>query len=907
MDWDNSYYTMSDENNYTIWEFIKKCRDRGYLYHGWDSMPWCPRCGTGISQHEISSEERPEVTHTSPTVRFPLRGRSNEYLLAWTTTPWTLTSNVACAVHPELGYLKVRQGADIYYLIKERLEAVMSGQGPVEVLEELRGGQMIGWQYDGPFDELEAQQGVEHRVIPWKGVSTTEGTGIVHIAPGCGKEDFDLGKQFGLKPIAPIDESGVFVQGFGAFTGQYAAAVAKPIIRGLKEKNLLYRTEEYKHAYPICWRCKTQLLFRLVDEWYIKMDELRYQIIEVTKQTRWIPENGQQLEIEWLNNMHDWMISKKRYWGLALPIYHCQSCGAFDVIGSREELRHRAVEGWEEFEGHSPHRPWVDAVKIACPNCNAKVSRIRDVGNPWLDAGIVPYSTMRYNTDRQYWGEWFPADWISESFPGQFRNWFYAILAMSTVMENRPPFKLMFGYRLMKDEKGEEMHKSKGNAIEFNQAAEKEGADAMRWLYASHNPEYNLHFGYHKIRDARREFLVLWNVYEFFLTYARIDKFNPLARRLPYENRPELDRWILCRLQKLIESAHQNYSSYSIHLFMREVVRFIDALSRWYLRRSRRRFWKSEDDDDKHAAYHTLWDCLVTTIKLLAPVIPFATEAMYQQLVRGYDGEAPASVHLCDFPQRGEFAIDGKLLQGMDGLLDIVEQGHAARNKAGLKVRQPLREMRVVADEKSLPEQMQPFISLVTDELNIKHVSFIDSAAGLYNLSARLDAKIGKPKYGRLFGALQEALLQKPVDEIEAQLKRGETILLRVADDVVNVQAEEIVLEKTAEQGWEISEGHGFLVAIHTELDSDLIREGMVRDLVRHIQSLRKKMDLDVTDRIRIAYFTTDDPATAVSAHSDYIAGETLAVEISRSLDPLDSSHTLQLGGEAIQLSINKA
>ncbi|HXG91083.1 MAG TPA: isoleucine--tRNA ligase [Blastocatellia bacterium] len=906
MDWDNSYYTMSDENNYTIWQFLKKCHERGYLYHGWDAMPWCPRCGTGISQHEISSEERPEVTHTSPTVRFPLRGRTGEYLLAWTTTPWTLTSNVACAVHPELTYLKVRQGDAVYYLIKERAEAAMAAKGPFEVIEEITGEQMVGWAYDGPFDELDAQRGAEHRVIPWKEVSTEEGTGIVHIAPGCGKEDFELGKEFNLKTIAPIDESGVFIEGFGPFTGQYAADVAKPIIRSLKEKGLLYKMEEYKHAYPICWRCKTQLLFRLVDEWYISMNELRHQIIEVTKQTRWIPEVGQQLEIEWLTNMHDWMISKKRYWGLALPIYHCQSCGTFDVIGSREELRERAVEGWDEFDGHSPHRPWVDAVNVACSKCQAVTSRIRDVGNPWLDAGIVPYSTMHYNTDREYWERWFPADWISESFPGQFRNWFYAILAMSTVMENRPPFKVMFGYRLMKDERGEEMHKSKGNAIEFNEAAEREGADAMRWLYASHNPDYDLRFGWHKIRDARREFLVLWNVYEFFLTYARIDKFNPTAEKIPYENRSELDRWILSRLERLIESAHRNYSGYSVHLFMRDVARFIDALSRWYLRRSRRRFWKSEDDADKQAAYQTLWETLVTTIKLLAPIIPFAAEKMYQELVRSYDNEAEVSVHLCDFPQSGAFAVDEQLLRSMDAILDLVEQGHSARNKAGLKVRQPLREIRVIAADKSLPGEMQPFLALVTDELNIKRVSFVDSPEGLCTVSARLDAKTAKPKYGRLFAALQNALSQKPAAEIEAQLKRDEAVTLEADGQTINLSPEEVIIEKRGESGWEVAEGNGFLVAISTGLDTELIREGLVRDLVRHIQNLRKEIGLDVADRIRINYFASDELAAAVSAHSDYLAGETLAVELSRSTAPLDSPHAIKLGGESIQLAIDK-
>ena len=683
MDWDHSYFTMADENNYTIWQFLKRCHEKGYVYHGWDAMPWCPRCGTGISQHEISNEERPEVVHRSPTVKLPLRGRPGEFLLVWTTTPWTLPANVAAAVHPELPYVKVRQGEEIYYLQKDRLAATTAGKGPVEILAELPGEQMVGWSYDGPFDELPAQHPEAHRVIPWKEVSTAEGTGIVHIAPGCGKEDYELGKALGLPAIAPIDEAGIFVDGFGPFTGLEAGTLATPVHRALTEKGLLYKTEDYRHAYPICWRCKTQLLFRLVDEWYIRMDELRHDIIKVTEETRWIPEVGQKLEIEWLDNMRDWMISKKRYWGLALPIYYCRECDTFEVLGSREELRERAVAGWEEFDGHSPHRPWIDAVRIACTRCGGEVARIPDVGNPWLDAGIVPYSTMRYGSDRAYWEKWFPADWISESFPGQFRNWFYAILAMSTVMEGRPPFRLMFGYRLMKDEKGEEMHKSKGNAVEFNQAAEQEGADAMRWLYASHNPEHDLWFGYGKIRDARRQFLVLWNIYEFFLTYAEVDCFDPRLSRLPLPERTDLDRWILYRLERLVERAHQSYRRYSVHVFMRDVNEFVDALSRWYLRRSRRRFWRGGEDAGKMAAYQTLWECLVTVVKLLAPVIPFATEAMYQKLVRAYDESAPVSVHLCNFPSPSGEVVDERLLAGMDAVRTLAEQGRRRAAKPG--------------------------------------------------------------------------------------------------------------------------------------------------------------------------------------------------------------------------------
>jgi isoleucyl-tRNA synthetase len=912
MDWDNSYFTMSEENNYTIWSFLKKCHDRGFLYHGDDAMPWCPRCGTGISQHEISSEERPALTHLSPTVRLPIRptgdgagGRENEYLLIWTTTPWTLTSNVAAAVHPELTYVKYRQGDGVYYVIKERLEAVSAGLGEVEVLEEMPGEALGDLTYDGPFDELEAQEGVGHRVIFWKDISADEGTGIVHIAPGCGKEDYDLGKEFDLAVVAPINENGILKEGFGPFTGQHASEVAPAIIEALEKKGRLYRAEDYTHNYPICWRCKTPLLFRLVDEWYISMDELRHEIIAVTENTDWIPAVGRQLEIEWLNNMHDWMISKKRYWGLALPIYKCEECDSFEVIGGREELEERAVEGWEEFDGNTPHRPWVDAVKIACSGCGQHLSRIPDVGNPWLDAGITPYSTMQYNTDREYWERWFPADWISESFPGQFRNWFYAILAMSTVMENKPPFKLMFGYKLMKDEHGEEMHKSKGNAIEFNEAAAKQGADAMRWLYASTNPDRDLWFGWEPIRHARREFLVLWNVYQFYLTYARIDGFDPTQVDIPAAERSDLDRWILSRLAKLVESAHRNYSGFSVHLFMRDVLGFIDNLSRWYLRRSRRRIWKNDDDADKEAAYLTLYECLSTAIQLLAPVIPFTTEAMYQELVRPYDEGAPVSVHLTDFPANDALEADEELLEGMDGVLAIVEQGHAARNKAGIKVRQPLAEMRVASSAKGMAERLRRFVPTILDELNVKEVTFVDSGTGLYERSVRLDGKISKRKYKQHFVAVQEAVAALGESELDAALAAG-GVDVNLAGETFQVEPEEVIAQNSAAEGWEISEGDGYFVALSTVLTDELRREGFVRDLVRKIQDLRKKIDLNVEDRISLTYSAEDSVAEAIEEYRGYIGQEVLAVSIERLESASDTEHVVKVGGKTVTVSIQK-
>ena len=556
-----SYFTFSNENNDLIWGFLAECHRRGWVYRGHDTMPWCPRCGTGLSQMEMN-EGYQDREDPGLTVRFPLLDRPGEALLVWTTTPWTLAANVAAAVGEDLRYVRVRQGEDHFWLGKGTLKQAL--RGPFQVVEERAGSELAGWRYTGPFDELPAVRdafadaGYEHRVVTWDQVGEDEGTGIVHIAPGCGAEDYQLGQA-----DRPAGRSGrstrtaATTTGFGWLSGREAPDAAEAIIDDLEQRGFFYHLEPYSHRYPHCWRCGTPLLFRLVDEWYVSMGpvydqprdtltkaqvdaSLRYQIMEVVDRIRWIPGFGYERELDWLLNMRDWMISKKRYYGLALPIYDCRACGAFDVIGGREELQERAVEGWDAFEGHTPHRPFVDEVKIACPGCGEPVSRIADVGNPWLDAGIVPFSTLHFREDPEHWAKWFPADFITESFPGQFRNWFYAMLAMSTVLRREEPFRTIFGYATLFGEDGRPMHKSWGNAIEFDEAAERMGVDVMRWMYASARPEDNILFGWHAADEARRGLLVLWNVYAFFVTYARLAGWTPGAgaRRLSPSGRP---------------------------------------------------------------------------------------------------------------------------------------------------------------------------------------------------------------------------------------------------------------------------------------------------------------------------------------------------------------------------------
>jgi isoleucyl-tRNA synthetase len=903
MDWDNSYYTMSDENNYCIWMFLKRCWERGLLYKGHDVMPWCPRCSTGISEHEIVTEGYQELSHLSLWVRLPVTGRPGEYLLVWTTTPWTLTSNVAVAVHPDLTYVKVRQGRDVYYLVRDRLDAL---RGSYRILEELPGSALVGWTYTGPFDDLPAQQGVTHRVVAWKEVSPEEGTGLVHIAPGCGAEDFALGREYGLPVLAPIDEFGVFLEPFGWLAGRHVYDVGEPIKEDLARRGLLYRAEPYTHRYPVCWRCGSELVFRLVDEWFIAMDPLREPMMEVTRRIRWIPEFGLERELDWLRNMHDWMISKKRYWGLALPIWECHRCGGFEVIGSEHELRERAVEGWAVFEGHSPHRPWIDAVKIRCSRCGEVISRILDVGNPWLDAGIVPFSTMGYRHDRKAWEEWFPADFITESFPGQYRNWFYSLLVMSTVLENREPFRTCLGHAQVRDEHGREMHKSWGNMIEFNEAAERMGADVVRWLYAVQNPAQNINFGYGPGDEVRRRFILpLWNVYAFFVTYANLDGWTPGGESLPLDARGLLDRWILSRLAGLVQTVRDRLDDYDPAGAARPIERFVEDLSVWYVRRGRRRYWKSEADRDKQAAYQTLYEVLVTLTKLLAPFVPFLAEALYQNLVRSVDATAPESVHLCDMPVPDLRARHPELEAAVERTRELVSLGRAARNEARIRVRQPL-PAALVVDRSGTLARWPELAEHLRDELNVKVVRAVDSLAELGGLEVRPRFDLLGPKFGGRIAQIVEAL-RRHGEALVEQTPEGHPYRLALSGgDEVVLERAEVDVRVRWRPGLVGAGESGRWVALDTTLTDALVREGMARELVHQIQQMRKEAGLDISDRITVYYEPDSRLEQLLRDHGDYVLREVLAADARVGLPDGGATHrkTVRLDGAEVTLAI---
>jgi isoleucyl-tRNA synthetase len=899
-----SYFTFSNENNDLIWAFLAECHRRGWLYKGSDAMPWCTRCGTGISQMEMNEgyEDRDDP---GLTVRLPLLDRPGEDLLIWTTTPWTLPANVAAAVRPDLAYVKVRHGEALHWLARSRVDASL--EGPSEVLEELPGADLVGWRYAGPFDDLPAvgrafaqgtrddpEHAYEHRVVAWAEVGEEEGTGIVHIAPGCGAEDHQLGQSLGLPAIAPLSEDGRVVDGFGAFSGLDVREVEDPIVADLRASGRFQRLERITHRYPHCWRCGTALVFRLVDEWYISMGpvyemprdaltpeqieaSLRYQIMEAVDSITWIPGFGYDRELDWLRNMRDWMISKKRYWGLALPIYDCSGCGQVTVIGGRQELHERAVEGWATFEGHTPHRPWVDAVKIACPGCGAPVERIRDVGNPWLDAGIVPFSTLHFREDPDYWARWFPADFVTESFPGQFRNWFYSMLAMSTVLRRTAPFRTLFGYATLFGGDGRPMHKSWGNAIEFDEAAERMGVDVMRWMFAKARPDDNILFGWEASDVARRELLVLWNVFAFFVTYARVTGWRPEGAESGTTRELALDRWIRSRLAALAGEMRADLERFDAQTASDRLSAFIDDLSQWYLRRSRRRFHPSASTADRAAAFATLHSVLVALASLVAPILPFLAEEMYQVLVVEPGAAGAASVHLTRWPDETLAAErEPGLEAAMATLRRAVELGRTIRGQAGLKVRQPLARAWLALPGGMLSrdlaeEDATELVDLLAAELNVRAVELMGDDSAFVERRVRPLL----PIVGKRLGARVPAVM--------AAAREGDFTIL--ADGSVELAGEtlrpgEVEIQAAARPGTAVGHLEGVVVVLDTTLTDELRADGDVRDLVRAIQDLRKQADLALDDRIELWLEVPAPAAQALKAQRASLVRDVLAMTV---------------------------
>ena len=853
MDWANSYYTFSDTNIEYIWRFLREVHGRGWLYKGHRSTQWCPRCGTSLSKHEQSGEENyEELEHPSLFVRFPLAGRDGEALVVWTTTPWTLPANVAAAVKPDAEYGRRENG-----------DWVAVEVFPDDVyVERIRGAAHVGLAYRGPFDDLPAQAGVEHRVIPWDEVALDEGTGIVHIAPGCGAEDFELARLHGLAVLAPIDESGRFVAGYGDLEGRTTEAVEEPVIESLRERDLLVDASTIIHRYPICWRCRTPLVFRVVDDWFISADEIRQPMLDANDTVAWTPPQYKKRMDDWLRNMGDWNISRKRYFGLPLPFYPC-ACGCLNVIGSRAELEARATTGLDQLQ--ELHRPWIDAVRIRCEQCGGEVERIVEVGDAWLDAGIVDFSTLGWQNaewvpggnatgaaagltgadlpDHAYWEKWFPADWVSE-MRQQIRLWFYSQCFMAITLDGRQPYRSVLTYEKVLDETGREMHKSWGNSIELNEALDLMGADVMRWLYCEQNPSQDLRFGYGMADDVKRRLLTFWNSVSFFVTYANIAAFDPST---PVGELRPLDRWLVARTARFVRETTDAYERFWSPGVTGAFERFIDDLSNWYIRRSRRRFW-----DGDATALRVLWDALTVALRVIAPVMPFLAEHLWRNLV-----SKDESVFLAGWPEAGD--IDEQLLAEVAEVRRVVALAHQARATSGLKLRQPLRRLVVAGADPARPHADE-----IAEELRVKEIEFGDVDAS--EVRVRPNLPVLGPKLGASLRDVRAALQEGRFESLDGGR-------FRVNGHVL--EPDEVLVEHVGKEGWAVAADDGVTVALDTLLDDELLREGRALDLIHAVNAMRREAGLELTDRIRLWI-----PDEDLLQFAERIKEETLATSV---------------------------
>jgi isoleucyl-tRNA synthetase len=865
MDWGNDYFTFSDTNIEYVWRMLKRVHENGWLYMGHRSTEWCPRCGTSLSQHELSqSGVYQDRSDPSLFVRFPLLDRPHESLVIWTTTPWTVPANVAAAVKPDAQYGRRENG-----------EWVAVGRYPDEdFVERKKGEELIGWRYQGPFDEVGPGGQVEHRVIPWDEVTLDQGTGIVHIAPGCGGEDFELSKVHGLDVLTPVDEAGRFYDDYGWLHGLSTVESADQIIGFIGEQGWLVEAGLYEHAYPHCWRCDTPLIFRLSDDWFIAVDDLRPQLLSANEDVEWIPAYmGKRME-DWLRNMGDWNISRRRYYGLPLPFYPCE-CGHLNVIGSKAELVERATGGIDQLE--ELRRPWIDDVPVTCEKCGEEVRRVVEVGDVWLDAGIVPFSTLGWENpeyvvegyatgaakgltkadlpDHDYWEQWFPADWVSE-MREQIRLWFYSQHFMSVVLTGRAPYRKVLGYEKMLDETGREMHGSWGNMIEAEDAFERMGADVMRWQYCAQPPNQNLLFGFGPGREIQRKLLTLWNSVKFFVDYANIEVFWPTWDELPKRSdlRP-LDHWLLDRTHAFVRDATAGYEAYLTVDVIRAFEAFVDDLSNWYIRRSRRRFWEGD-----RVALHVLWLALVQSLRVVAPVMPFLTDHLWQILVREVEGKPPPSVHLAGWPDAP--LPDEHLLEEVAEVRRVVALGHQVRAASQLKLRQPLR--RLVVEGASL---VAAHAVELREELRVKEVLFGPVEATELHVKPHLPA-LG-PRLGKELGAVREALAAGNFEQLEGG---GFRVLGH------DLGPDDVLVERSGKEGWAVASEEGVTVALDTTLDAELELEGRVYDLIHTLNGMRKEQGLELTDRITVTLPQAD--ADLIDLHAEWIKREVLAVSL---------------------------
>ena len=871
-DMKNPYVTYHNDYIESEWWALKEIWKKGLLYEGHKIVPYCPRCGTPLSSHEVAQGYK-DVKERSAVVRFKVKGE-DAYILAWTTTPWTLPSNVALCVNPDEDYVKVTSKGYTYYMAAALVDTVL-GEG-AEILEHYQGKDLEFKEYEPLFPYAEKRIGNKkaYYVVCDTYVTLTDGTGVVHIAPAFGEDDSKVGHRYDLPFVQLVNEKGEMTEET-PWAGTFCKKADMAVLQALEDKDLLFDAPLFEHSYPHCWRCDTPLIYYARETWFIRMTAVKEDLIRNNNTINWIPESiGKGRFGDWLENVQDWGLSRNRYWGTPLPVWQCE-CGHQDCIGSIEELKEKADNCPDDIE---LHRPYIDAVTIKCPKCGKEMHRVPEVIDCWFDSGSMPFAQHHYPFEnKETFEKQFPAQFISEAVD-QTRGWFYSLLAISTLLFNKAPYENVIVLGLVQDENGQKMSKSKGNAVDPFDALQTYGADAIRWyFYTSSAPWLPSRFAGKTVVEGQRKFMgTLWNTYAFFVLYANIDNFDATKYSLEYDKLAVMDKWLLSRLESTVKAVDDNLANYRIPEAAKALQSFVDDMSNWYVRRSRERFWAKGMEQDKINAYMTLYTALVTVAKAAAPMIPFMTEDIYQNLVKSIDASAPESIHLCDFPEVHENWIDPKMEEDMADLLEIVVMGRAARNTANIKNRQPIGTMYV----KSEFQLSEFYKEIIEDELNVKEVVFKDDIADFISYSFKPQMRTVGPKYGKLLNKIKTVLSELDGNKAMAELKSTGELKLDIDGQEIVLLEEDLLIDMAQMEGYVSESDHTITVVLDTNLTPELIEEGFVRELVSKIQTMRKEAGFEVMDKIRVYAKDNDKIVDIMKNHGDEIKSEVLAEEI---------------------------
>ena len=900
-DMDNPYVTYHNTYIESVWWALKQIWDKGLLYKGHKIVPYCPRCGTSLSSHEVAQGYK-DVKDKSAFAKFLVKGTTNEFLLAWTTTPWTLPSNVALTVNADEDYAKVELNGEKYILADALVSKVFGEEEKPVVLEKVKGESLKGLEYEPLFDYAKdiVKDKKAYYVVCDSYVTLTDGTGIVHCAPAFGEDVARVGKDNDLPFVQLVNEEGKFLPEVTDFAGVFVKDADIDIIKKLKQENKLLKAENYEHSYPFCWRCDTPLLYYARDTWFIAMTKVRDMLVKNNNTVNWMPDNIKQGRFgNFLENVIDWGLSRERYWGTPLPIWEC-SCGHKEAIGSIEELKQKSSDCPEDIE---LHKPYIDNVHLNCPKCNGKMKRVTEVIDCWFDSGCMPFAQWHYPFEnKEIFAENFPADFISEAID-QTRGWFYTLMAISTLLFDKAPYKNVIVLGHVQDKDGKKMSKHTGNVVDPWTVLDKQGADAVRWyFYTNSSPWLPNRFYEEAVNEGQRKFMgTLWNTYAFFVLYANIDNFNPNDYKLEYDKLAPMDKWILSRLNSLVKFVDEGLENYKLTETSRAMTDFVDELSNWYVRRSRERFWGKDMPQDKVNAYMTLYTVLTTITKLSAPFTPFIAESIYQNLVCKVDKNAPESVHLCDYPKYDEKLIDKKLEEDMDIVLSIVVAGRAGRNTANIKNRQPIGNMFVKAN-KNLDDM---FIDIIKEELNIKNVEFKDDVSSFasYNFKPQLRT-LGK-KYGKLVPSIGNYLKENDGIKLMNELKETGFIKFSVEGESIELAEEDVLIETAQMEGYVSESDKNITVVLDTNLTEELLEEGFVREIISKIQTMRKEAGFEVLDKITVYYSNNEKIKNIISKNIEQIKEDVLATDI---LNDAKDGYTKDwnINGEDVTLTVVK-